>query len=70
MGSAAPLGQRDSERLPVSGNDKTVSGNGKTRDGTVGDPFLRDPSSECLAPSEFFHDSLHEKKPIRLGGES
>jgi hypothetical protein len=54
----------------VSGNDKTVPGNGKTPTAQSAILFLRDPSSECLAPSEFFHDSLHEKKPIRLGGES
>jgi hypothetical protein len=51
-----PVGQRDSERLPVSGNDKNVSRNGKTRDGTVDDPVLRDHSSEFLAPSEFSGD--------------
>jgi hypothetical protein len=50
-----PLGQRDSERLPVSGNDKTVSGNGKTRDATVGDPvsagpIIRMPRAERIFP--------------------
>jgi hypothetical protein len=30
-----------------------VSGNGKTRDGIIDDPVLRDPSSEFLVPSGF-----------------
>jgi hypothetical protein len=55
-----PAGQRDSERLHVSGNDKNVSGNGKTRDGTLGDPvsaglIIRIPRAERI-----FRDSLDE----------
>jgi hypothetical protein len=34
------VGQRDSERLPVSENGKNVSGIGKTRDGTVSPPTV------------------------------
>ena len=39
----------------MSGNDKTVSGNGKTRDGTVGDPvsagpIIRMPRAERIFP--------------------
>ena len=39
----------------MSGNDKTVSGNGKTRDGTIGDPVsagpvIRMPRAERIFP--------------------
>jgi hypothetical protein len=46
---------------PVSGNDKTVSGNGKIRDGTVGDPVSAGPFIRMPRAERFFRDSLHEK---------
>ena len=54
------VGERDSERLPRVGNDKNVSGNGKTRDSTLDDPvsagrIIRMPRAERI-----FRDSLHE----------
>jgi len=60
-GGHTPVGQRDSERLPVSGNDKTVSGNGKIRDRTVGDPVSAGPFIRMPRAERFFRDSLHEK---------
>jgi hypothetical protein len=52
-----PVGQRDSDRL-LSGNDKNMSENVKTRDGTVDDPvsagpFIRIPRAERISTTRF-----------------
>ena len=44
----------------MSGNGKNVSGNGKTRDGTVVDPVSAGPIIRMPRAGEFFHDSLHK----------
>jgi hypothetical protein len=54
--------QRDSDRdSPVSGNDKTVSGNGKTRDSTLDDPVSAGPIIRMPRAERFLRDSLDEK---------
>ena len=54
------VGQRDSERLPVSGNDKNESGTGKTRGSTRDDPVSAGPIIRMPRAERIFRDSLHE----------
>jgi hypothetical protein len=54
-----PVGQRDSNQVPVSGNDKSMSGV-KTRDSTLDDPVSAGPFIRIPRAERIFRDSFHE----------
>ena len=53
-GGHTPVGQRDSERLPCREMIKPCRETARSATAQPAILFLRDPSSECLAPSDFF----------------